>query len=60
MIVRIIHDVSVVGGRAVLLCDDAGAPLPMQGRVVLDQSVAEETTITVTFHVDGDLVRIAN
>lgn len=60
MIIRIDEASAVAGGRAVLLCDDQGEPLPMQHRVILDQAVGEGSTITVTFHIDGVLVRIAD
>jgi hypothetical protein len=60
MIIKIDEASAMVGGRAVLLCDDDGVPLPMQYRVVLDQAVGEASSITVSFHIDGDKVRVAD
>lgn len=43
----------VEGGRALVLCDDAGRMLPGQCAVVLTQEENETSTITVKFEING-------
>ena len=59
VLVRIIDAPGCPGGKAVALCDDEGDMLPMQSRAVLDNGV-DHTTITVTFQIDGNLIRFAD
>ena len=44
-------------GPLPILCDEAGIALPGQHGAKLEYSVGEMPTITVTFDVDGILVR---
>lgn len=60
MLIKIEDAPSVPGGRAIMLCDDQGQPLPMQSRVVLCNGVDEMGEITVTFRIDGEQVRFAD
>lgn len=60
MIIKIHQSAAVAGGRAIMLCDDEGEPLPMQTAVRLDQSMGDASQITVTFAIDGKLVRLAD
>ena len=59
MIVKIMEASGVGGGLALMLCDDLGKPLPYQISSVLKQDVAEASTITVTFLIDGVEIRMA-
>lgn len=60
MLIKIENAPSVAGGKAIMLCDDQGEPLPMQVRSVLSAGVNEVGEITVTFSIDGDRVRFAD
>ncbi|HMO74076.1 MAG TPA: hypothetical protein PKD48_01900 [Sphingopyxis sp.] len=60
MLIKIDAASSVPGGKAIVLCDDNGSPLPMQSRVVLSNGVDEMGEITVTFVIDGERVRFAD
>lgn len=60
MLIKIEEAASVPGGRAIMLCDDDGNPLPMQLRTVVEAGVDELGTITVTFQIDGEKVRFAD
>jgi hypothetical protein len=47
------HRLGVGGSWLPVLCDEQGAPLPMQRNVVLKHGIGEGPTITVTFVIDG-------
>lgn len=51
--VHISEAAGVPGGRAILLCDYHGEPLPMQISHVLEQGVGESSILTVKFVIDG-------
>jgi len=50
----------IPGKRAVMLCDETGEPLPNQVAVSLEQTVGEPSTITVTFRIDGDNIKLGD
>ena len=41
-----------------MLCDEAGTPLPNQTKVELYNSVTDVVKVNVTFIVDGDRVKV--
>ena len=47
---------AIPGGRAMMLCDADGEPVPMQTSTELRQAVGEASTITITLHIDGEQV----
>jgi uncharacterized protein YfaA (DUF2138 family) len=55
--VKIVDSFVVPGGKAVLLCDEAGESLPLQVEAVLRNGV-DRAEITVTFAIDGNKVSI--
>lgn len=40
-------------GPKVMLCDEQGAPLPMQRETILNCGIEQIDSITVTFAIDG-------
>ncbi|MGV1682916.1 hypothetical protein [Sphingopyxis sp. NJF-3] len=60
MLIKLDDAPSVPGGRAIVLCDNDGVPLPMQTRTVVDTNVGDFGSITVTFTIDGERVRFAD
>lgn len=46
------------GGRALLLHDEQGEPLPCQAGIVLRHDVEDIARLTVTFIIDGDEVSL--
>lgn len=46
-------------GKQLLLCDEAGEPLPSQLGVRFENRLNEPTTLDVTFVVDGTEVALA-
>ena len=57
LLVKIVDDVSIAGGKGVLLCDENGTPLPTQIRASVSNDVGEYPVIDVRLVVDGDKVR---
>lgn len=53
MRVRIIEDAATVSGKAIMLCDEAGEPLPQQISARVFYTAGAEATISVTFFIDG-------
>jgi hypothetical protein len=49
----------MIVGSYIMLCDEAGRPLPGQRRVTTKTNVDGEDTITVEFVINGDGVRYA-
>ena len=60
MLIKIEEAASVPGGRAIMLCDDEGMPLPRQIRTTVDTGAGDLGEITVTFSIDGEQVRFAD
>ena len=60
MLIRIMDAAAVAGGKAVLLCDDDGKPLPFQIETMLHAAVGEHGSITVKFQIDGKKIRFAD
>lgn len=56
--VRFIDAPAMPGGKALALCDADGNMLPMQQHTEFENGVHDGATITVTFRVDGEQVRI--
>jgi len=57
--VRMVDVPDARGGKAMMLCDANGEPLPGQTRCVLEQVFHGAGTLTVTFRVDGKAVALA-
>jgi ABC-type ATPase involved in cell division len=47
-----------VNGPLLMLCDEAGNPLPNQEKVELYNSVSDVPKVGVTFVIDNDMVRL--
>lgn len=45
-------------GPKVMLCDAEGAPLPLQRETTLNCGIDQIDSITVTFAIDGEKVRL--
>ncbi len=45
-------------GPKVMLCDAEGAPLPLQRETTLNCGIDQIDSITVTFAIDGERVRL--
>lgn len=58
MIVKVMDAPAVYGGKAVMLCDDEGKPLPNQVRSNLVCDVDKPSIIVVTFQIDGERVKL--
>ena len=59
MLVKIVDAPAVGGGRAVVLCDDEEKPLPGQCHTLLECEVGDLPKLTVTFEIDGKIIKLA-
>lgn len=57
--IRIDDAPSVAGGKAIVLCDERGEPLPNQIASTTETEVGGYPSIQVTFAIDGETVRFA-
>lgn len=57
MLIKVCPSSVTRGRKALLLCDDAGEPLPMQFASELTQKIGDGTIFTVSFKVDGERLR---
>lgn len=60
LLVKFVDAPSVAGGKAAVLCDERGVVLPAQIETKLEFSFDGPATITVTFVIAGDEIRIEN
>lgn len=58
--VQVVDDPYTPEGKQLLLCDEAGEPLPGQLGVRFENRMNEPATLDVTFLVDGTLVALAS
>lgn len=58
LIVKVDEAGAVPGGRAILLCDHKGQPLPQQMSHILEQEVGECSILTVRFRIDGKQIAL--
>lgn len=54
----LVRMVEMAGGVKPVLADADGVPLPMQRRSCVEASYDDVTEVTVTFAVDGELIRM--
>jgi len=47
-----------MAGRGLILCDENDVPLPGQTALGLQHNAEGESEVTISFFVDGDLVKI--
>tara|TARA_R110000787_G_scaffold94640_1_gene197452 strand:+ start:927 stop:1136 length:210 start_codon:yes stop_codon:yes gene_type:complete len=53
LIIRTVDGADIGGGRALVLCNEAGEMLPGQAAVHIEQSDDGTNFIAVTFQIDG-------
>lgn len=49
----------VPAGKKLLLCDEAGEPLPEQFAVSIDNEIDSILSVTVSFYIDGEQIAFA-
>lgn len=54
----IVRTIQTPTGPKVMLCDEQGAPLPMQRETVVTCGIEQIDTITVTFAIDGERIAL--
>lgn len=54
----IIRTLQTPTGPKVMLCDERGAPLPMQRETIVNCGIDQVDSISVTFAIDGEEVRL--
>ena len=59
MQLKIMEAAAVPGGRALMLCDDRGIPVPQQLACTIEQNL-NSVTVTVVLRVDGEHVRLVD
>lgn len=59
LLVKIEESEWAVGGHVLIVSDEQGNYLPNQANAELRCDAGEPATLIVTFHVDGDHVRLA-
>ncbi|WP_010339901.1 hypothetical protein [Sphingobium yanoikuyae] len=58
LLVRMVDTPEVPPGRAIMICDSEGNPLPNQLHTAIVNGLEERTIITVQFIVDGERIAI--
>lgn len=59
-IVKVVDAAAVRGGKAIQLCTEDGAPVGLQVSTMVEGEAGEMGSITVRFHIDGNLIRFAD
>jgi hypothetical protein len=60
LLVKIIESPGCPGNKALALCTEDGAMLPMQRSCTVETEAAEMGIVTVSFYIDGKDIRFAD
>lgn len=60
LVVKIIEAPGCPGNKALALCTEDGAMLPMQQGCTVDTNVGDAGVATVRFWIDGETIRFAD